>query len=122
MRFLKSLLLVSVYSTFSHIPAVTVNKAYSKPVYMHYMPWFDSPEFDGSWGWHWRMNNKNPDKIIDINSGRREIASHYYPLIGAYDSEDSLVIEYHMLLIWFFLGPQASFQKISNSNRPVCIG
>ena len=32
-------------------------------------------------------------------TGRREIASHYYPLIGPYDSADPDVLEYHTLLM-----------------------
>ncbi|HYG40240.1 MAG TPA: T9SS type A sorting domain-containing protein [Cytophagales bacterium] len=67
-------------------------------VYMHYMPWFETPETIGQWGWHWKMNNKNPNKI-DPATGEREIASHYYPLIGPYASRDKDVIEYHLLLM-----------------------
>jgi len=78
---------------------VDVPKTNPMPVYMHYMPWFDTPEVlgPGQWGIHWRMANKNPN-IIDAN-GRRQIASHYYPQIGTYDSRDPHVIEYHMLLM-----------------------
>jgi hypothetical protein len=43
------------------------------------------------------MNTQNPD-IIDSN-GQREIASHYYPLIGPYASGDTTVIEYQLLLM-----------------------
>lgn len=32
-------------------------------------------------------------------NGKREIASHYYPLIGPYDSSDPDVLEYHLLLM-----------------------
>ena len=42
------------------------------------------------------MNHFDPEKISD---GRREIASHFYPLIGPYDSGDANVIEYHLLLM-----------------------
>lgn len=66
-------------------------------IYMHYMPWFQSKDVSGFWGSHWRMSNRNPD-IID-EAGKRQIASHYYPLIGPYDSKDPDVIEYHMLLM-----------------------
>ena len=83
----------------------TVTVYESKPVaktntiklYMHYMPWFETPETnDGRWGWHWTMNNKNPDKI---SNGKREIAAWYYPLIGPYASSDPAVLEYHLLLM-----------------------
>lgn len=73
-----------------------VRKTNPMKVYMHYMPWFETPETTGGWGWHWTMNNRDPDRIVD---GRREIASHYYPLIGPYASRDRDVIEYHLLLM-----------------------
>lgn len=76
-----------------------VVKSNPKPVYMHYMPWFDTPESDGYWGWHWTMNNRNPNNYIDVQTERRDIASHYYPLIGPYSSSDTCVIEYHLLLM-----------------------
>jgi len=74
-----------------------VTKTNTMQMYMHYMPWFQSKPVSGYWGSHWRMANRNPD-IIDSN-GQREIASHYYPLIGPYDSNDKDVIEYHLLLM-----------------------
>ncbi|MCB0283180.1 MAG: hypothetical protein KDF60_11420 [Calditrichaeota bacterium] len=76
---------------------VAVSKSNSIKVYMHYMPWFASKEIDGQWGSHWTMANRNPD-IVDLNN-QREIASHYYPLIGPYSSADKDVIEYHLLLM-----------------------
>lgn len=74
-----------------------VQKTNSMKVYMHYMPWFQSKPFAGYWGSHWTMTNRNPD-IVDAN-GQRQIASHYYPLIGPYDSRDKDVIDYHLLLM-----------------------
>ncbi|SMO95378.1 glycoside hydrolase family 71/99-like protein [Gracilimonas mengyeensis] len=74
-----------------------VEKTNTTKVYMHYMPWFESKPFSGYWGTHWTMANRNPDNILQ--NGQREIASHYYPLIGPYDSQDPAVIEYHLLLM-----------------------
>lgn len=68
-----------------------------KPVLVHYMPWFRSKEVDGAWGQHWTMTNKNPD-IIN-SEGKREIASHYYPLIGPYSTKDKDLQQYHLLLM-----------------------
>ncbi|MEX6627504.1 glycoside hydrolase family 71/99-like protein [Tenacibaculum salmonis] len=68
-----------------------------KGIYVHYMPWFESEETDGVWGQHWTMTNKNPN-LIDSN-GKREIASHYYPLIGPYSTNDKDLQQYHLLLI-----------------------
>lgn len=66
-------------------------------IYMHVMPWFNSKEYSGFWGIHWKMANKNPEHILP--NGQREIASHYYPLIGPYDSGDPDVIDYQLLLM-----------------------
>lgn len=78
---------------------VPVAKRNNTKIYMHYMPWFESNESspDGKWGYHWTMANKNPDRV-DAN-GRREIASHYYPLIGPYHSGNKEVIENHLLMM-----------------------
>lgn len=75
-----------------------VTKTVGKEVFVHLMPWFETPKTNGgSWGIHWRMNTRNPD-IIDAN-GQRQIASLFYPLIGPYASGDSTVIEYQLLLM-----------------------
>ena len=78
---------------------VAVTKTNPMPVYMHYMPWFETPATLGgnSWGYHWTLDNQNPN-IMDA-SGKRQIASHFYPLIGPYASSDPDVIEYHLLLM-----------------------
>lgn len=78
---------------------VAITKTNGTKIYMHYMPWFETKESspDHQWGYHWKMGNKNPD-ITDAN-GRREIASHYYPLIGPYHSGDKEVIENHLLMM-----------------------
>jgi hypothetical protein len=46
----------------------------------HYMPWYKSQPFSGSWEWHWAMGG--------YFAPPGTIASHYYPLMGAYDSLD----------------------------------
>lgn len=78
---------------------VAVAKTNDTKIYMHYMPWFETNESSSNnqWGYHWTMANKNPN-TVDAN-GRREIASHYYPLIGPYHSGDKEVIENHLLLM-----------------------
>lgn len=77
--------------------AIDVTKKNPKKIYVHYMPWFTSLEEDGYWGQHWTMLNRNPNRI-DID-GKREIASHYYPIIGPYSSNDKDLQEYHLLLM-----------------------
>ncbi|MFD0894588.1 hypothetical protein ACFQ5Q_13240 [Luteolibacter ambystomatis] len=43
------------------------------------------------------MNHFDPDRVL--GDGRREAASHDYPLIGLYDSADDCVLECHVLLM-----------------------
>ncbi|MCA9238228.1 MAG: hypothetical protein KDA44_22300 [Planctomycetales bacterium] len=78
---------------------VAVTKTNPTKVYMHYMPWFETPATLGgsNWGLHWQMATQNPN-IVD-GQGRRQIASHFYPQIGPYASSDPDVIEYHLLLM-----------------------
>ena len=64
---------------------------------VHYMPWYATRDVSGSWGWHWTMNHFDPERRTA--DGRREIASHEYPLIGPYDSGDARVLECHVLLM-----------------------
>jgi hypothetical protein len=63
----------------------------------HYMPWYESKDVSGRWGWHWTMDHFDPDVVDD--SGRRQIASHQYPAIGPYDSSDPDLLAYHFLLM-----------------------
>ncbi|MFO0956616.1 MAG: glycoside hydrolase family 71/99-like protein [Isosphaeraceae bacterium] len=63
-------------------------------ILVHYMPWFVARPASPVWGWHWTMNAFDPDRI---EAGKRPIASHYYPVIGPYDSGDPSVIEFHLL-------------------------
>ena len=72
-------------------------KTNPKKVYVHYLPWFQSKGYDGYWGQHWTMTNRNPDRF-DAN-GHREVASYYNPLIGPYSSSDEYLQEYHFLLM-----------------------
>jgi hypothetical protein len=77
----------------------------AKPVMVHYMPWFESQPYSGYWGWHWTMASTNINIVPDINpniintNSEREVATWYYPLIGAYDSADPAALEYHVLLM-----------------------
>jgi hypothetical protein len=89
----------SILSAAATAEPVAVQKTNPMKVYMHYMPWFQTPQTLGgqNWGFHWKFNNRNPN-VVDAD-GRRQIASHYYPKIGPYDSSDADVIEYHMLLM-----------------------
>lgn len=62
----------------------------------HYMPWFQAKPFSPAWGYHWTMNHFDPNREVN---GRRDAASHYYPLIGLYDSSDPDALECQALLM-----------------------
>jgi hypothetical protein len=94
-KFSSTLILAVLALILFIVPAATHGAP--KPVMVHYMPWFVSQPYSGSWGWHWTMNRFNPD-ITNAN-GEQQIASWYYPLIGPYDSADPAVLEYHVLLM-----------------------
>jgi len=51
-----------------------------------YYPWYGNPETDGAWI-HWTQNNHRPPE---------DIASDYFPALGAYSSQDPAVVEQHM--------------------------
>jgi len=78
---------------------VAVTKTNNTKLLVHYMPWFEDKTSSSNhqWGQHWTMATKNPD-IVD-GTGKRDIASYFYPLIGPYASSDKDVIEYHLLLM-----------------------
>lgn len=78
------------------LAAVQIGKSTSKKIFMHWMPWFETPESKGAWGYHWKMNTQNPDIITN---GRRQIAAYYYPQTGPYASSDPDIIEYQLLLM-----------------------
>ena len=72
-------------------------KLHAQPLILaHYMPWYQSKDFSGSWGWHWTMNHFNPDKVT---GGRTEAASQFRPLVGLYDSNDPDLLECQALLM-----------------------
>jgi hypothetical protein len=76
-----------------------VTKTNNTKLLVHYMPWFEMPESDpdNQWGIHWTMANQNPGQVGA--DGYPQVASHFNPLIGPYDSGDPDVVEYHLLLM-----------------------
>jgi len=54
-------------------------------LFAHVMPWFSRSEKE--LGWHWRMNRSSEEVL---SSG--QVASHYRPLIGPYDSSDESAV------------------------------
>lgn len=93
-----SIMLAMAGPTGPAIQAQDGGKTLSRPlILVHVMPWFESKGASGAWGWHWTMGRFDPDRSDP--KGKRQIASHYYPLIGPYDSADRDVLEYHALLM-----------------------
>ena len=81
-----------------YLSTATVVPEESRPLLLvHYMPWYQAPPIDSAWGWHWTMNHFNPD--LKDENGRRDVASHFYPLTGPYDSRDPALLEYQVLLM-----------------------
>ncbi|MDR0375722.1 MAG: discoidin domain-containing protein [Treponema sp.] len=72
-------------------PAVRENK--QPLVLAHYMPWFQK------YGFHWQQGGANFDPAEILSDGRANIASHYYPLTGPYDSSDPSLLEYQAALM-----------------------
>jgi len=82
------------------VAAKPIPKQVQTPVYVHFMPWFETPETNnGWWGLHWTMANRDPRMTEADNPDRRQIASHYYPLTGPYASSDPVILEYQVLLM-----------------------
>lgn len=65
------------------------------------------------------MTNKDPN-VMDTN-GKREIASHYYPLIGPYSSNDNDLQEYHLLLLKLSGIDGVIFDRYSSRDINDCI-
>ncbi len=59
---------------------------HSYKVAAFYYPWYGNPSIDGQWI-HWTQNNHLPPD---------DIASDYYPALGAYSSNDPTVVAQHM--------------------------
>ena len=120
---LLNVLFITVFFLPSKSQSVTVTKTNPTKVYIHYMPWFSAPENPGplpsnfgngntgtynKWGQHWSHvdnNIKYPDSLITVTNylgasvQTRDICAHYHPLIGPYDGQDPVVLEYHLLLM-----------------------
>ena len=68
------------------IPGPSKEPDPSDKVAAFYYPWYGNPTLDGEWI-HWTQNNHLPPD---------DIASDYYPALGAYSSNDPAVVAQHM--------------------------
>lgn len=89
-------------------------------VMVHYMPWFAADPEKQKWGWHWTMNKFDPAK--------GQIASHYHPLRGPYDSSDPEVIDSQLqqmkaagidgvMIDWYGLGNLWDYPQIHRNTQ-----
>lgn len=67
-------------------------------ILVHYMPWFQAPPVSDSYGLHWHQGGGNFDPYEVLDNGYANIASHYYPLTGPYDTRDEKILEYQAAL------------------------
>lgn len=101
-KYLKTAAFVTVFLCLSGLLSVAPRLhaqegAAARPLLMaHYMPWYQTPDVSGYWGWHWTMDHFDPTTLVD---GKPSIASHFMPLTGPYDSQDEAVLEYQVLLM-----------------------
>ncbi len=99
MRYFHLITLIASFAIAILVPTSLEAQERAKTVLVHYMPWYASKPISGQWGWHWTMNHFNPE--VAAADGRREIASHDYPLIGPYDSGDDEALECQVLQMKF---------------------
>ena len=78
------------------VPPSCFAVAQQKTVMVHYMPWYSANFKAGDFGWHWTMDRFDPARK---KNGLPEIASHFHPLVGPYDSADRHLLEYHVQLM-----------------------
>jgi hypothetical protein len=100
MAYIRLLLIVCLALVITPVQAQSEEPAMQedRPLLLtHYMPWYQAPDVSGYWGWHWTMDYFDPTRA-DAD-GRPQIASHYIPLTGAYDSQDDAILEYQVLLM-----------------------
>ncbi len=85
MRIWRSALIAAIAALGLTIPATATNgpaphasAALSSDVQFFYYPWYGNPTVSGAWR-HWQQGGHNPPA---------DIGSNYYPVNGAYDSND----------------------------------
>ncbi len=82
----------------NHILAGENMDTQDRPLLMaHFMPWYQTPDVNAYWGWHWTMDHFDPTRTN--GQGQPDIASHFMPLTGPYDSSDEAMLEYQVLLM-----------------------
>jgi hypothetical protein len=97
-------------------------------VLAHYMPWFAAPPSSDQYGFHWHQGGTQFDPYETLPDGRANIASHYYPLTGPYDSADSALLDYQLALMkmagidgvifdWYGITDGLDYRQIHEATR-----
>ncbi len=100
--YLVCILLLASCSRTNHMQPELEMKKYPSPtdkmIFMVIEPWYGNPSTWPSGDWcHWSWNSHYPgDSDFLFLHGYRDIAASYYPLIGAYDSFDLVVINWQI--------------------------
>ncbi len=98
LRLLKYMILAAVMASGQAHFTLAGERETMRPLLLaHYMPWYQTPDVSGYWGWHWTMDHFDPTKTNA--QGQPEIAAHFMPLTGPYDSSDEAILEYQVLLM-----------------------
>lgn len=107
--------------------AVPAKRDEKRPIIMaHYMPWFEAPPVAKNYGWHWHMGYTDPFQVD--SKGYAQIATHYYPLTGPYDSTDKDILEYQTLLMriagldgviidWYGIGKVLDYPVVQKASQ-----
>lgn len=105
------------------------NRTEKKPlVLVHYMPWFQAPPVSDGYGFHWHQGGAKFDPYQILPDGCANIASHYYPLTGPYDSRDRNILEYQAALMklsgidgvifdWYGIDNALDYKEIQESTQ-----
>ena len=112
------------------VPVPSVRTEKDPQVLVHYMPWFQAPPVSDGYGFHWHQGGAKFDPYQVLQNGQLNIASHYYPLTGPYDTRDKNVLEYQAALMkvagidgvifdWYGIENALDYKEIQESTLEV---
>ncbi len=112
------------------IPTPTNRTEKDPQVLVHYMPWFQAPPVSEGYGFHWHQGGAKFDPYQVLPNGQLNIASHYYPLTGPYDTRDKNVLDYQAALMkvsgidgvifdWYGIENALDYKEIQESTLEV---
>ena len=113
-----------------HVPVPAIRTDKDPQVLVHYMPWFQAPPVSDGYGFHWHQGGAKFDPYQVLSNGQLNIASHYYPLTGPYDTRDKNILEYQAALMkvsgidgvifdWYGIENALDYKEIQESTLEV---